>query len=95
VHSSVPATLMLVVMPYPWCIALFANDNNIYCWRIAKFARGNLFHWRMMLCARDKSTLRWQIFYAPGIIFLCASKNNYSSKKIKFYTADNTQNNNS
>jgi hypothetical protein len=79
---------MPAVMHYPWRIALFASDNSIYCWQIAKFARGNLFHWQMLLCARDKSTFRWRIFDAPGIIILCASKNNYSSKKIKFYTAD-------
>jgi hypothetical protein len=37
-----PATLMSVVMHYPWRIALFAGDNCTYCWRIATFARGNL-----------------------------------------------------
>jgi hypothetical protein len=26
--------------------------NSIYCWRITKFARGNFFHWRIILCAR-------------------------------------------
>jgi hypothetical protein len=87
-HLGAPVTLMPAVMSYPWRIALFAGGNSIYCWRIPKFGRGNLFHWRMMLCARDKSTLRWRIFDAPGIVFLCASKNNYSSKKIKFNTAD-------
>jgi hypothetical protein len=99
-HFGAPVTLMPAVMYYPWRNALFAGSNSTYCWRIPKFARGNLFHWRIMLCARDKITLRWRIFDAPGIIFLCASKNNYRSKKIKFNTeiiqqiyTDNTQNN--
>jgi hypothetical protein len=52
-HFGAPATLMPAVMSYPWRIALFADGNSIYCWRIPKFARGNLFHWRMMLYARD------------------------------------------
>jgi hypothetical protein len=38
-------------------------------------------------CANSRSYRR-RICNAPGITVLCTSKNNYRSKKIKFYTAD-------
>jgi hypothetical protein len=42
-----------------------------------------------MLCARDKFLCTGEYFDAPGIIFLCASKNNYSSKKkYRYNTTD-------
>jgi hypothetical protein len=44
--------------------------------------------WRIALFAGDNCTYCRRICNAPGITVLCASKNNYRSKKLKFYTSD-------
>jgi hypothetical protein len=73
---------MPVVMPYPWRIALFAGDNSTYCWRIATFARGNMLP--LANVAMRQHVTPGECCNALGIIILCASKNNYSSRKINF-----------
>jgi hypothetical protein len=81
-NSNSLATLMPVVMPYPWRIALFAGDNSTYCWRIATFARGNMLP--LANVAMRQHVTPGECCNALGIIILCASKNNYSSRKINF-----------